>query len=100
MGLRETQFRSKFLKKLKRALPECFVIINDPTYIQGIPDVLVLNYDRWAMLEFKRHSNADRRPNQDYYVRLFDEMSYSSFVYPENEEIVLDEIQLALSPRR
>lgn len=73
--------------------PGCIVMKNDPNYIQGIPDLIILWNDRWAALEVKRSLRASRRPNQEYYVEMMNRMSFSRFIYPQNKEEVLDELQ-------
>ena len=72
-----------------------FVLKNDPNYIQGIPDLTVLYKDRWAALECKKSSTEHHQPNQDYYIQTMGAMSYAAFVYPENREEVLHELQQA-----
>ena len=69
--------------------PKCIVLKNDAEHFQGIPDLLILSGKRWAALEVKRSQNAKHRPNQDYYVRKLNKMGFASFIYPENEDIVL-----------
>lgn len=92
---RENEFQSALIKELKKIFPGCMVLKNDSSYYQGIPDLLVLFEDKWAMLECKRSSTASHRPNQDYYIEKFGKMSYASFISPDNKEEVLDELQQA-----
>lgn len=90
----EGKFQSEFKKKLKSIFPGCYLLRLDPNDIQGIPDLLVLHKDKWAALELKRAANAPHRYNQDWYVDELNKMSYSSFVYPENEETVIEELKM------
>lgn len=96
----ESKFQADTLAQIKQLFPGCHVFKQDAAQLQGIPDILILYYDKWAMLEFKRRTTSTRRPNQDYYVDLFDSWSYAAFIYPENKEAILHELQQALSPRR
>ena len=91
----ENKFQSKLIKKIKKQFPGCIVMKSDSSYIQGIPDLLVLHRDRWASLECKKNASATKQPNQKYYVGLMDKMSFSRFVSPENEEDVLRELSEA-----
>lgn len=93
----ERDFQSKLIRKLKDMFPGCIVMKNDSSYIQGIPDLLVLYKDKWASLEAKRSINATHQPNQDYYVKQMNKMSFSRFICPENEEEVLYELQQTFS---
>ena len=68
-------------------------LIADPNYIQGIPDLLVLYKDRWAALEVKKSADAKHQPNQDDYVAQMNADSFAAFIYPENEEYILDKLQ-------
>lgn len=96
MGKLENRFQRELIKELKDLFPGCIVMKNDPDYIQGIPDLTILYGDRWATLECKRSEKARHQPNQDYYVDIMNEMSFSRFIFPENKEAILDELQSAL----
>lgn len=61
---------------------------------QGIPDLLVLEKSHWAALEVKRSREASKRLHQDYYVEQMNNMSYATFVCPENKDKVLDDLAL------
>lgn len=89
----ESKFQSDLIKEIKRLFPGCQVVKNDPNYIQGFPDLTIFYKDKWATLECKKSANATKRPNQDYYVKLLDSMSFSRFIYPENKEEILNELR-------
>jgi hypothetical protein len=89
----ENKFQAKLIKKLKNDYPGCIVMKNDASYIQGIPDLLVLYKDKWASLECKKTEKARHQPNQDYYVDQMNKMSFSRFIFPENEDEVLEELK-------
>lgn len=91
----EGPFKTDLIKELEDRFPGCIVLKNDANYCQGIPDLAVLYKNKWALLEVKKSKDAAHQPNQDYYVKKCDEMSFSRFVYPENKEAVLDELQEA-----
>ena len=91
----ESGFQDGLIKDLKNLFPGCMIMKLDSSYIQGIPDLLVLYKDKWATLECKKHANARRQPNQPYYVEKMNKMSFSSFIYPENKEEVLYDLQQA-----
>lgn len=92
----ESVFQSIVITEVKKRLPGCIVMKTDPNYIQGIPDLLVLFGDKWASLECKKRKGASHRPNQDYYVGRMDQMSFSRFIYPENKEEVLNDLEQSL----
>lgn len=96
----ENRFKTKLVNELKVMFPGCIIIHMDPNEIQGIPDLLILYEDKWAALEGKKSAEASCRPNQEYYVELMNRMSFAAFIFPENKEEVLNELQTALRPRR
>ena len=91
----ESEFQSKLIKEIKELFPGCEVLKNDSSYIQGVPDLTIVYGDKWAMLECKKSKDAKQRPNQGWYIGKYNKMSYASFVYPENKEEVLNELQQA-----
>lgn len=97
---RESKFQLDLIDELEEMFPGCIILKNDSSYIQGIPDLLVLYCNKWAALEVKKSANESHQPNQDYYVEIMDNMSFASFIYPENKEEVLYELQRALQPTR
>lgn len=89
----ERDFRKKFKGRLLKIFPDAIITHLDPNDIQGIPDICMFWRDRYFMFETKRFTKASKRPNQQYYIDLFDDWSYARFVQPENMEEVLNELE-------
>ena len=87
----ESGFQDKLKEELKKLFPGCMIFKMDQ--IQGIPDLLILYKDKWASLENKKSLKAKHQPNQDYYVDLMNDMSFSRFICPENKDEVLEELK-------
>lgn len=99
-GNPERVFQRKLVKELKELFEGCMIFKLPCSQKQGIPDLLILYMDKWATLECKKSARAKKRPNQEYYVDLMNKMSFSRFIYPENKEEVLSELQQAFKSRR
>lgn len=93
MSKKESDFQKKLKDELKERFPGCYILKNDPTGIQGIPDLTILYENKWATLEVKRSRTEVHQPNQDYYVEDMNNMSFSSFIFPENKEEVLNALE-------
>lgn len=92
----ERDYQARLIRKLRQMFPNCVILKNDPDYLQGVPDLVIFHGDRWAMLEVKASERSPIQPNQDYYVRQLNEMSFAAFIYPSNQEEVLDALRRAL----
>jgi hypothetical protein len=91
--MKESQFQSLLIKRLKEIFPGCIILKNDPGYIQGFPDLTILYGKHWAVLECKSAKTSRHQPNQEYYISKANDMSFGSFIFPENEEDVLDDLR-------
>ena len=94
--MNERQYQNRLIKKLQNLFPDAFIMKNDPRDTQGLPDILILYRDRWGMLEVKLAENSAMQPNQAHYVNRFNEMSFASFINPQNEEAVINDLQRSL----
>lgn len=94
--MNEAKYQKDLINTLSDRFPGCYITKNDPRSRQGIPDILILFNDKWGMLEIKMSDDSDRQPNQEHYVNVFNDMSFASFINPQNEEQVLNELQHAL----
>ena len=97
MAKLERRFQKELIDEIRERYPGCVIIKNDPNYIQGFPDLTILYKNKWIALEVKRDKNSRHQPNQDFYINKLNDMSYASFAYPENKEVVLREIQHAFN---
>lgn len=98
--MRENTYQSRLIRRLEKEFPGCIVVKNPSDYLQGIPDLTVYYGPYYAMLEVKVSEFAPCQPNQAYYVELFASMGYASFIFPENEERVFDELSHAFGLSR
>ena len=89
----ESKFQSDLIDELEEMFPGALIYKNETR--QGFPDLTILFGEKWALLECKKDKSASHQPNQDYYVELANNMSFSRFIYPENKVEVLDELQQA-----
>ena len=95
--MRESTYQAGLIKRIKDKFPGSIVLKNDSSYKQGIPDLTVLYGDKWALLEVKKSEKdykKDFTPNQHYYVdKAKDMKGFGSFIFPENEQDVLDAME-------
>jgi len=89
----ESAFQKRLKKEIKEKFPGCIIYKTDPLQLQGSPDLLILYQNKWAALEVKRDSKAPHRPNQDYRVKQMADMSFASFIFPENKEEVMNDLE-------
>ena len=90
--MKESMFQRKLIEELKEKFPGIIVLKNDATYLQGIPDLTLLYFEKWAFLEIKNSEDAHRQPNQEYYIDKANEMAFGDFVYPENKDKVISRL--------
>lgn len=94
----ESKFQADLIKELREMLPGALIFKNEGK--QGLPDLTILYKKHWALLECKAYEKANHQGNQDTYVQWADENSFGRFIYPENKQEVLNELQQAFRVRR
>ena len=72
----ESQYQARLIKKLERKFPGCVILKKDAGYRQGIPDLVILYFGRWAALEVKVDEHAPHQANQDWWVERMNDMAY------------------------
>ena len=98
--MRESEYQAKVVRRLRAMFPGCIILRNDPRFIQGIPDLIVLWHNCWAALEVKTSEDAPVQPNQQFYLEEMDKMSFAMFIYPEIEDEVLYDLQRSFESQR
>ena len=89
----EARFQDGLRKRIFELFPGCRIFKMDQH--QGIPDLLILWRNKWALLECKAWTKAHHQPNQDFWVEEYGKMSFSAFINPDNVEEVLRDLQRA-----
>ena len=93
MAKLESKFQKELIDEVKERYPGCIALKNDSSYMQGFPDWTILYKDKWAVLEVKKERGAHKQPNQEYYVDKLNKMGgFSRFVFPENKDEVLEDM--------
>jgi hypothetical protein len=98
--MHERDYQAYLIKELRRRFRGCIVLKNDTSYLQGVPDLLILYQNTWGALEVKISADAPEQPNQDWWIDELDSMSFAAFIYPENEIEVLNALREAFGTRR
>ena len=95
----ETQFGIKLDRRLK-ALDNCWFVNIQQVAIRGIPDRIGCLDGKFFALEMKRDGKAKRAKLQEYIVdKIKGAGGYAEFVYPENMEQVLKELEQWAKPK-
>lgn len=91
----ERDYQRELIPRIIGLFPkgECDVLKNNSGYRQGIPDLSVYLPGFWAWLEVKPSSDARQEPNQEWYVHWANRYAFGAFIYPENENEVLRDLE-------
>lgn len=93
----ERDYQLVLMEKIESKFPGCQIFNLTPLRILGIPDLLLLYENHWAMLETKRAIGSHRQALQEHYIALFDDMSFARFIDPSTEREILNELQRSFS---
>lgn len=91
----ERDYQPLLITRIQNRMPGARVVKNDPNIVQGYPDLTVYFGLSFALLEVKASEKSKERPNQRWYIDNNDAV-FAAFIYPENEEEVLNALQQAL----
>lgn len=92
--MKERDYQRKLITRLEDRFKGCMILKNDPTYLQGVPDLSIFYGCKYAMLEVKISENANIQPNQEYYLEEINKSGgFGRLIFPENEEVVINELE-------
>ena len=90
----ESEFKKLVKQRIKYRFASLVLDFIEPLgHNRSMPDLIILGPRVWAALEFKRAKDSPLRPNQLYHVMRMKEKGYATFIFPENLEEVLDELE-------
>jgi len=97
--MKERDFQHIVIEKIRKRFPEAIILKNDANYLQGYPDLTIHKNGRYAIIECKRSKDETHQPNQDYYIdKANNDGGYGAFVYPDNLDIVLEDLDNVFNP--
>ena len=92
----ENKWRDSKLRPFLNTLPECEYFIKEAVSIRALPDIIGVWRGLPFYLEVKRsisELSCPRTKLQDYTLKKFEKAgAFSSFIYPENAQEVLQEL--------
>jgi len=94
--VKEADFKQKFQKELKKRVKPVAILQykQDATTLKGFPDTLVILEGVTIFIEYKKAKNAKYQEGQKmWHDRLEDAGHFAFYVYPENAEEILKEIE-------
>ena len=91
----EREFKRQAISRIRGRFPKLDLdFIDTKPFNRSMPDTFIIGPFVWAALEFKRSKDAPHRPNQDYHILRLNKKGYATFVYPENLEEVLNDLEV------
>lgn len=93
-GMLESEFKRRAIQEIQERFSHLDLDFIEPKiHNRSLPDVVILGPIKWAVLEFKRNQYESKRPNQEFHISRLNEKGYATFVYPENLEGVLGDLE-------
>lgn len=86
--------KTKLFPRLRK-ISNCEFFTKEARSISGIPDIIGCINGRFFALEVKRSEKSKRSALQEYFIKNYNIVGgYCMFVYPENLERVIAELEL------